>query len=155
MDRLTPDRRSANMARVRGKNTAPELAVRRALHRMGYRYRLHRRDLPGSPDIVLSRRRLALFVHGCFWHRHADCRRSTTPQTRREFWEAKFAANVERDRRHVAALEAAGWRVEVLWECNIRSAAELQAALDRALGDTLSTCSPSPAGGAEQCTDLR
>ena len=135
MDRLTPDQRSANMARVRGKDTAPELAVRRALHRMGYRFRLHRRDLPGSPDIVLPRHRLALFVHGCFWHRHTDCRRSTTPQTRREFWETKFAANVERDRRNAAALEAAGWRVRVLWECKIRDTAGFQAVLDHAVGE--------------------
>lgn len=135
MDRLTPNQRSANMARVRGKDTKPELAVRRALHGMGYRFRLHRRDLPGTPDIVLPRHRLALFVHGCFWHRHAGCRRCTTPQTRREFWEAKFAANVERDRRYTEALEAEGWRVGVLWECQIRSAAQLRTVLQGIVGD--------------------
>ncbi|NHN89046.1 very short patch repair endonuclease [Acetobacter conturbans] len=135
MDYLTPDQRSANMGRVRGKDTQPELAVRRALHAMGYRFRLHRRDLPGTPDIVLPRYRLVLFVHGCFWHRHADCPRCTTPRTRREFWEAKFAANVERDRRHTAALEADGWTVRVLWECKLRPTAQLQETLSGIVDD--------------------
>jgi len=139
MDRLTPDRRSANMRRVRSKNTGPELAVRRTLHRKGYRFRLHRKDLPGSPDIVLPRHRLALFVHGCFWHRHAGCHRCTTPATRREFWEAKFAGNMERDRRQIEALETAGWVVRVLWECEISTPAGLKAKLDRILdADTAS-----------------
>jgi len=109
--------RSALMARVGGRNTRPEMAVRRAVHRLGFRYRLHRRDLPGSPDLVLPRLRTVIFVHGCFWHRHLGCRRTTTPKTRREFWQAKFEANLERDRRSIAALETSGWTVVVIWEC--------------------------------------
>ncbi|MCQ0990556.1 very short patch repair endonuclease [Jiella sp. LLJ827] len=109
------------MSRVRGKNTKPELYVRRLLHGMGYRYRLHRRDLPGNPDIVFGKRRKAIFVHGCFWHRHPDpgCRLTRTPKSRLEFWEPKFAANVARDARHQAALEAMGWKVLVVWECEL------------------------------------
>lgn len=97
------------MRRIRGRNTIPEVAVRRALHARGLRFRLHRRDLPGTPDIVLPARRLVIFVHGCFWHRHAGCRGSTTPSTRREFWQAKFDANVQRDARAGAALVGSGW----------------------------------------------
>jgi DNA mismatch endonuclease (patch repair protein) len=105
------------MRRVATRGSKPEMIVRRALHALGYRFRLHRRDLPGSPDIVLPRRRTAIFVHGCFWHRHAGCRRTTTPKTRAAFWQAKFDANVARDRRVIAALEEDGWRIEVVWEC--------------------------------------
>ena len=109
--------RSALMARVRGKDTTPELAVRRAAHKLGYRFRLHRRDLPGTPDMVLPRLRLAVFIHGCFWHRHQGCKRCTSPKTRVEFWDAKFAANQQRDRRNEHLLRELGWRVEVVWEC--------------------------------------
>ncbi|WP_255341784.1 very short patch repair endonuclease [Jiella marina] len=121
VDTLAPSQRSERMSRVRGKNTKPELYVRRLLHGMGYRYRLHRRDLPGNPDIVFGKRRKAIFVHGCFWHRHPDpgCRLTRTPKSRLEFWEPKFAANVARDARHQAALEAMGWKVLVVWECEL------------------------------------
>jgi DNA mismatch endonuclease (patch repair protein) len=105
------------MRRVRQAGTKPELAVRRSLHAMGFRYRLHRRDLPGRPDIVLPARRVAIFVHGCFWHRHQGCTRTTTPKTNAEYWLAKFAENQARDARVIAALEAAGWRVRVVWQC--------------------------------------
>jgi DNA mismatch endonuclease (patch repair protein) len=105
------------MSRIRGRDTSPEIAVRRALHTAGFRFRLHRRDLPGTPDIVLIRQRIAIFVHGCYWHRHEGCRNATTPGTRTDFWQAKFAANVERDARKTVALEAAGWKVVVIWEC--------------------------------------
>ena len=108
------------MARVRNKGTAPEWVVRRALWGLGVRYRLHRKDLPGTPDIVISRLRTVVFVHGCYWHRHEGCKRTTTPTTRREFWEAKFAANVARDRRVSGALRGAGWRVLVVWECETK-----------------------------------
>lgn len=114
------------MARVRGKDTGPEILVRKLLHRLGYRFRLHRKDLPGKPDIVLPRHRLAIFVHGCFWHRHEGCRRTTSPQTRPEFWQAKFRATVERDARQKATLEAAGWRVAIIWECETRDIRLLQ-----------------------------
>ena len=118
--------RSRNMAAIRGKDTAPELAVRRILHAMGLRFRLHRRDLPGRPDIVLPKHRTVVFVHGCFWHRHEDCRYTTTPKTRQEFWQTKFAANVERDRRNRTDLLQLGWRVIVVWECELRQPSDLK-----------------------------
>lgn len=129
-DELPPTaERSALMSRIRGRDTAPELRVRRALHAMGYRFRLQRRDLPGTPDIVLPRHRIALFVHGCFWHRHPGCRSATTPRTRANFWQAKFAANVWRDASAANELRAAGWRVVTIWECETRSDIALQSAL--------------------------
>ncbi|MBI1406028.1 MAG: DNA mismatch endonuclease Vsr [Caulobacter sp.] len=120
MDKIDPARRSANMAKVRGKNTGPELKVRRVAHGMGLRFRLHRKDLPGRPDLVFPRHRLVVFVHGCFWHRHEGCRRATMPATRTDFWQAKFDATVSRDARQIAALEASGWRVLTLWECDLK-----------------------------------
>lgn len=135
MDRLSPSARSANMARVRGKDTRPEIVVRRLLHRLGHRFRLHRKDLPGKPDIILPRYRLAIFIHGCFWHRHADCRRTTSPQTRAEFWQRKFEATIERDAKQVAALKADGWRVAVIWECEIRNPEQLRMRVDALLPD--------------------
>ena len=109
------------MRRVRPKDTKPELTVRRLLHRLGYRYRLHRRDLPGTPDIVFPGRRKVVFVHGCFWHRHRGCAAASTPKTRFEFWSRKFDENIERDARKIAALEAAGWAVLVVWSCEARN----------------------------------
>ncbi len=106
------------MAAVKGKNTKPELIVRRALHAAGFRFRLHRRDLPGRPDIVLPRHRTAVFVHGCFWHGH-DCRRGRRPSTNVDFWGPKLDRNVERDLANQAALEAAGWQVVTIWECSL------------------------------------
>jgi DNA mismatch endonuclease (patch repair protein) len=121
VDKLTPERRSWNMSRIRSSNTKPELIVRSLLHHMGYRFRLHRKDLPGTPDIVLPRHKAVIFVHGCFWHRHKDCKYAYTPKSRIDFWQAKFAANVERDKRAVQELTALGWRVFTLWECDIKS----------------------------------
>ena len=118
--------RSRNMAAIRGKDTAPELAVRRILHAMGLRFRLHRKDLPGRPDIVLPKHRTVVFVHGCFWHRHKGCRYTTTPKTRQEFWQSKFAANVERDGRNRTDLQQLGWRVIVVWECELRQPSDLK-----------------------------
>lgn len=109
------------MSGIGGKNTKPELLVRKALFAAGFRFRLHRKDLPGCPDVVLPGRRVVVFVHGCFWHAHQGCPYAKTPATRREFWEAKLAANVERDRRTREALLSAGWRVLVVWECATRS----------------------------------
>jgi DNA mismatch endonuclease (patch repair protein) len=120
------------MSRVRQRDTSAEIAVRSALHRLGYRFRLHRRDLPGSPDIVMPRHRTVIFVHGCFWHRHAGCRRTTSPKTNTAFWLAKFAANVERDARKGAELEALGWRVIVIWECETKDAGRLEVAIRNA-----------------------
>lgn len=114
--------RSRMMSGIGGKNTKPELALRKALHARGYRYRLHHRKLPGRPDIVMPSRRIVIFVHGCFWHRHPECRYATTPTTRPEFWAQKFERNVERDAENVAALQDVGWRVAVVWECGLKPA---------------------------------
>lgn len=108
------------MAGIRGKDTKPEIRLRKALHAMGFRFRLHDKRLPGRPDIVLPRWKVAIEVHGCFWHRHEGCRYATTPTTRSDFWEEKFAANVERDRRNVALLQDMGWRYATVWECALR-----------------------------------
>ena len=108
------------MAGIGGKNTKPEVRLRSALHATGLRYRLHARKLPGRPDLVFPRFRAVVFVHGCFWHRHTDCRLTTTPATNPTFWQTKFDDNVERDARNIAALRAAGWRVAVVWECCLR-----------------------------------
>nr|WP_244616617.1 very short patch repair endonuclease [Youhaiella tibetensis] len=124
MDSLSPEHRSWNMSRIRGGDTKPELRLRSLLHRAGYRFRLHAKDLPGKPDIVLPRFRTAIFVNGCFWHRHPGCRFATTPSTRPEFWQTKFNGNVERDARNQATLEAAGWQVMVVWECELKSGPE-------------------------------
>lgn len=131
MDRLTSAQRSALMARVRGKNTAPELALRRLLHGMGYRFRLHRGDLPGSPDLVLPRFKVAIFVHGCFWHRHAKCRLATVPATNTAFWIEKFRANQKRDRSKEKQLTAVGWRVLVIWQCQLAQPDELRERISR------------------------
>lgn len=109
--------RSAQMALIRGKNTKPEMRVRRALHAAGLRYRLHDRRLPGKPDLIFPSRRVAVFVNGCFFHQHPGCSRARLPKSRRDFWEAKLRGNVERDRRKQAELAAAGWTVLVIWEC--------------------------------------
>lgn len=120
-DVVLPDKRHQMMAGIRGRDTQPELTVRRGLHRAGYRYVLHRRDLPGRPDIVLPKYRLAVLVHGCFWHRHINCQLAATPATRADFWSRKFEANIERDRKSTAALVDRGWRVAIVWECGIRN----------------------------------
>jgi len=113
---VDPIRRSL-MSRVRAKDSKPELAVRRATHALGYRARLHRRDLPGTPDLVFPRLRKAIFVHGCFWHRHPGCVRTTNPKTRADYWAEKFSANVARDAARLEELKALGWDVLVIWEC--------------------------------------
>ena len=114
------ERRSAIMARIRSKNTGPELKVRRAAHARGLRFRLHRKDLPGTPDVVFAKWRVALFVHGCFWHRHEGCKRASTPKSRQTFWQLKFDRNVAGDREKADALRRLGWRVETVWECETR-----------------------------------
>lgn len=124
VDVLTPEQRSFNMSRIRGRDTKPELTLRRGLHALGFRFRLHRRDLPGRPDLVFPGRRAAIFVHGCFWHGHA-CPMCRLPATRTAFWQAKIHGNHDRDRRAAGALAAAGWRVLVVWECALRGPARL------------------------------
>lgn len=133
MDTLTAEQRSSNMARIGPRDTAPELAVRCALHRMGYRFRLHRPDLPGKPDIVLPRHRTVFLVHGCFWHRHPGCRFAYTPSSRIEFWQEKFRNNVIRDRRVQRELEKQGWKVRTVWECETRIEKDLTHRLRRVL----------------------
>lgn len=117
-----PDRshHSARMARVGGKDTAPELLVRSAAHLAGLRFRLHRKGLPGTPDLVFPSRKIAVFVHGCFWHRHPGCRRATVPRSRVEYWQAKFMRNVARDKQAKKCLEQLGWKVITIWECEAR-----------------------------------
>ena len=121
--------RSAVMRRVKGKDTTPELTVRKALTRLGARYRLHRKDLPGKPDIVMPGRRLAVFVHGCFWHGHDCARGARVPKQNRDYWTAKVGRNVARDAKSRAELEAAGWRVETIWECELKDAPALESRL--------------------------
>lgn len=135
-DRISREHRSWNMGRIRAKNTKPELLVRSLLHGLGYRYRLHVRALPGCPDIVLPRHRAIIFVHGCFWHRHRNCRYAYCPKSRQTFWQAKFADNVRRDRKNIRALTQLGWRTLVLWECEIASGDWLSSKLRAFLSGT-------------------
>lgn len=126
--------RSKLMARIREKNTSPELTVRSVLYGLGYRYRLHRVDLAGTPDIVFPGRQKLIFVHGCFWHQHPGCNRASRPKTRKQFWQAKFKGNVARDSRNVAELRAKKWGVLILWECETRDKGQLTKRLRRFLG---------------------
>lgn len=118
-DTVTAAVRSRIMRSVRRFDTKPEVLLRKAVHRCGFRYRVHRADLPGTPDFTLPRYRLAVFVNGCFWHRHQGCSKATFPKTRKEWWEDKFRANVERDERNYRELKAMGWRVFIAWQCEI------------------------------------
>ena len=133
-DVFTSEQRSAVMRKVKGKDTSPELKVRRLLWGMGLRYRLHRRDLPGAPDIVLAGRRLAVFVHGCFWHGHDCARGARVPKQNRDYWTGKLGRNRERDMRSQSALKASGWTPMVVWECELKDAAALAARLKAATG---------------------
>jgi len=119
MDSISPEKRSANMAKIASRDTEPEKLVRRLLHKRGYRYRLHVKNLPGKPDLVFPRKRKVVFVHGCFWHRHNCKNGCTIPATRRSFWEDKFQRNVERDQKNIKALKQRGWKVFVVWECQL------------------------------------
>ena len=122
MDIVDPATRSRMMSGIRSKDTQPEMLVRKYLHSQGFRYRLHARKLPGSPDLVLRKYKVAIFVHGCFWHRHQGCRYATTPASNAERWKLKFDTNIERDARKENMLRAAGWRVIVVWECELKRA---------------------------------
>lgn len=136
MDTLTPAERSERMSRIRGRDTGPEWIVRRLTHGMGYRYRLHGSDLPGKPDLVFPARRKAVFVHGCYWHRHPNpaCKLARLPKTRLDFWLPKLEANRERDIRNMASLEAMGWKILVVWECETRNTNELRENIRNFLG---------------------
>ncbi len=128
-DRISREHRSWNMSRIRGADTKPERVVRSLLHRMGYRFRLHRRDLPGTPDIVLPKYRAAIFVHGCFWHRHPRCKYAYKPKSRVAFWTKKFEENISRDKRKKRQLRMLGWRVLVVWECHVNDEERLSCRL--------------------------
>jgi DNA mismatch endonuclease, patch repair protein len=137
-DRLTPQRRSWNMSRIKGKNTKPEVTVRRLLHQMRLRFRLHVRQLPGCPDIVLARWKSAIFVHGCFWHRHG-CKSTATPKSNTLFWQTKFDSNVARDEMVVKQLRASGWRVLTIWACDVKDEVKLKKHLERFFAKTTHT----------------
>lgn len=129
MDSVSPEKRSWVMAQVKGQNTGPERIVRSLLHRMGYRFRLQRADLPGKPDIVLPKFKTVLFVHGCFWHRHPGCKRATRPTSNTAYWDRKFARTVIRDQKNKKELEALGWSVLLVWECELKNLPALRARL--------------------------
>ncbi len=133
MDTVDTATRSKMMSAIRGKDTKPEMVVRRFLHGRGYRYRIHRKDLAGKPDIVIPRLKACVFVHGCFWHRHPGCPYSTIPKTRPEFWNEKFQKNVARDLANIDALEASGWTVLIVWECQLKNDFETLHRLERKL----------------------
>jgi DNA mismatch endonuclease Vsr len=135
VDRISPERRSANMRAIRGRDTKPELIVRQVAHKLGYRFRLHGRGLPGRPDLVFSRRRKAVFVHGCFWHAHPGCRFAYKPKTRAKWWAAKIEGNRTRDNRILADLKRSGWSVRVFWECECSDRARIAESLRRFLGE--------------------
>ena len=126
MDTLSPQERSERMSRVKGKDTMPELVVRRLVSRLGFRYRLHAAHLPGKPDLVFARRKCAIFVHGCFWHRHAGCPLCRLPKSRLEFWKAKLEGNRKRDARNQRRLRKEGWRLMVIWECRLAKPERLE-----------------------------
>lgn len=132
-DIISKEKRSWNMSRIKGKNTKPELIVRSLLHKMGYRFRLHRKDLPGKPDIVLPKYKTVIFVHGCFWHRHKGCKYAYNPKSRVDFWGRKFKGNVERDHKHKLQLEKNGWKVIVIWECENRNQKKLMSSIQKKL----------------------
>ena len=137
-DHLSPENRSRNMSRIRGSNTKPELRVRRLLHRHGYRFRIHRRDLPGVPDIVLPKYNTVIFVHGCFWHGHVDCKRATIPRTRTDFWRRKIATNRARDIGVERLLDSQGYAVLILWECQLNDEEVLLKRVRQATAEGLS-----------------
>ncbi|MGE9919605.1 very short patch repair endonuclease [Desulfovibrio sp. SGI.082] len=137
MDRVSSERRSWIMAQVKGSDTRPEKIVRSLLHRMGYRFRLHRKDLPGNPDIVLPKFHTVIFVNGCFWHRHPGCKRASTPAVNVAYWQRKFERNVARDAQCKAALECLGWRVLVIWECELKDMATLCERISKFLGEVV------------------
>lgn len=131
MDKLSPARRSWNMQRIRGKDTKPELTVRRTAHALGYRYRVHSAKLPGKPDLVFASRRKVIFVHGCFWHQHTDldCPIVRVPKSALQYWKPKLMRNAERDAEHLAKLETDGWKILVVWECQVKDEEKLKAEL--------------------------
>jgi DNA mismatch endonuclease, patch repair protein len=135
VDALSVVRRSENMRRITSKNTKPEMLVRRLVHGMGFRYRLHVKTLPGKPDLVFSKRLKAIFVHGCFWHQHNQCREGRVPSSREDYWRPKLERNVQRDKKHVRRLRREGWSVLTVWECQLRDTDLLKRKLRNFLND--------------------
>ncbi|WP_447903554.1 very short patch repair endonuclease [Pseudomonas serbica] len=133
-DIVSPEHRSKIMSMIKGKNTRPEMVVRSVCHEMGLRYRLHRKDLPGKPDMVFPKYRLCLFVHGCFWHRHPGCKYAYTPKSRLDFWLPKLAKNAERDTDAQQTLRALGWRVAIIWECHTKNREQLRTEIRKIFG---------------------
>lgn len=133
-DTLTPQERSERMRRIRGKDTRPEMAIRKLLFAAGYRYRVQYRGLPGRPDIVFPGRKAAIFVHGCFWHQHPGCKVAHIPKSREDYWVSKFNKNIERDKRNTAAIEEKGWRILIIWECEAKQIDALATTLIDFLG---------------------
>jgi len=134
VDTISPKRRSENMRRIRSKDTKPEMAVRRLVHGLGYRYRLHRRDLPGNPDMVFPSRRKVIFVHGCFWHQHGKCIDSHIPKSKRSYWAPKLQQNRERDEKNLTLLRTLGWKHLVVWECEVMASEHLVRRIGKFLG---------------------
>ncbi len=134
MDKLSPERRSANMARIRSQNTSPELTLRKLIHGLGYRFRLHRNDLPGRPDLVFPSRKKVIFVHGCFWHQHTECREGRVPGSRLEYWGPKLRRNQERDALAQSSLKDQGWGNLVVWECELKDTTAVLKRVRRFLG---------------------
>jgi DNA mismatch endonuclease, patch repair protein len=128
VDKLTPKARSENMRQIRSKNTSPEIIVRKLVFSLGYRYRLHRKDLPGNPDLVFPARKKVIFVHGCFWHQHNGCREGRVPGSRQEYWAPKLERNKARDEFHLTSLKQLGWKALVIWECELK---QLDASISR------------------------
>lgn len=133
MDVISPEKRSEIMSRIGSKNTKPEIIVRKVLHGLGYRFRLHRKDLPGKPDIVLPKHNAAIFVHGCFWHGHTCKKGQNRPATNKEFWHAKLNRNIERDRENVLQLKKMGWKVLTIWECEAKNTSRLIKIISKSL----------------------
>jgi DNA mismatch endonuclease (patch repair protein) len=150
-DIVTTEKRSSMMSGIRASNTLPELKVRRTLHRLGYRFRLHRKTLPGKPDIVLPRYRTVIFVHGCFWHGHTDCDLFRLPLSRTAFWENKIGANRIRDNRNIEAIQNLGWRVIIIWECALKG----KNALPRECLDSKFKSSIFPVGGVVEVVGVK
>jgi len=136
MDIVTRETRSKMMASVRSKDTKPEKRVRFLLHALGYRFRIHRKDLPGNPDIVLVKYKKVIFVHGCFWHQHTGCPKANRPGTRKEFWDKKLNENIERDKRNLREIEELGWVSHIIWECQTKREADLISAIEGIFNET-------------------
>ena len=143
MDKISKLHHSWNMSRIRSKDSVAEKTVRSVMHRLGYRFRLHVKDLPGKPDLVLAKHKLVIFVHGCFWHRHENCKLSTIPKTNRDFWLDKFESNVRRDLNNYQRLEELGWRVAVIWECSTKNLPDLLTKIDEIFHEGISSLGES------------